>query len=162
MNDWPISKFLTFVFALQISLLGIIGLEFIGLKIHILRELIAFIYLTFIPGILILRILRLHNLPTIESILYAVGLSISSLMFLGFFIDIFYPFFGILKPLSMPYLLTTITGFVIFLSILSYIIDRDFSNPDLMDLSSSIFNQFFIFIIYSIFSHIRNISNEFL
>ena len=142
MNDWPISKFLTIVFVIQISLLGIIGLEFIGLKIPVLRELIAFIYLTFIPGILILRIFRLHDLSTIESIVYSVGLSISTLMFLGFFVDIFYPLLGILKPISLQYLLFTITGFVLLLAVLSYIIDKDFSSIDFIDLNGPIFNQF--------------------
>ena len=134
MNDWEISKFLTVIFALQISLLGLVGLDLIGFKIPILREVVAFIYLTFVPGVLILRILRLHKLSNIETLLYTVGLSISSLMFLGFFINLLYPLFGISKPLSTNYLLITLTGFVLFLSLLSYFIDRNYSAPDFIDL----------------------------
>lgn len=145
MNDWEISKFLAVVFALQIALLGLVELDLIGFKIPILRELVAFVYLTFVPGILILRVLRFHKLSNIETLLYTVGLSISSLMFLGFFIDLLYPLFGISKPLSTNYLLITVTGFVLFLSILSYFIDRDFSAPDFID-SKDLTSPIFIFL----------------
>ena len=152
MNDWPINKLFFVLFTLQISLLGIIGLNLIGLKIPILREIIAFIYLTFIPGILILRILKLHNLTNIESVLYTVGLSISSLMFLGFFVDIVYPLFGILKPLSTLYLMVTITGFVIILAFVSYKTDKDYSNPDFINIDNSIINQFLFLLLIPVLS----------
>lgn len=142
MNDWEINKFLTVIFTIQISLLSLIGLEFIGIKISILRELVAFIYLLFVPGVLILRVLRLHKLNNIEALLYTVGLSISSLMVLGFFINQIYPLFGISKPLSLQYLIITITGFVVLLSILSYFIDKDFSAPDFIDLNGLISPMF--------------------
>jgi uncharacterized membrane protein len=133
MNDWEINKFLRTILTIQILVLSLSGLDLIGLNIPILKELIAFIYLIFVPGILILRVLRLHNLSNIETLLYTIGLSISSLMFLGFFINFLYPLFGISKPLTINYLLITITVFVLFLSILSYFIDKNFSAPDYID-----------------------------
>lgn len=72
-NDWEIKKFLTVVLAIQLAVFGIIGLDAIGLQIPILRQLIGFIYLTFIPGIIILRILKLHKLANIETLLFPVG-----------------------------------------------------------------------------------------
>ena len=78
MNDWEIKKFLTVVLAIQFALWGVIGLDAMGLQIPILRQLIGFIYLTFIPGIIILRILKLHKLGNIETVLYTVGLSIKN------------------------------------------------------------------------------------
>ena len=41
--------------AIQFAIWGAIGLDVIGLQIPILRQLIGFIYLTFVPGIIILK-----------------------------------------------------------------------------------------------------------
>ena len=49
MNDWGIGKFLKVVLAIQLAVFGVIGLDAMGLQIPILRQFIAFIYLTFIP-----------------------------------------------------------------------------------------------------------------
>ena len=65
MNDWEIKKFLSVILSIQLALWGVIGLDAMGIQIPIIRQLIGFIYLTFVPGILILRILKLHNLGNI-------------------------------------------------------------------------------------------------
>jgi uncharacterized membrane protein len=57
MNDCAIKKFLKVVLAIQLAIWGVIGLDVIGFQIPILRQLIGFVYLTFIPDILLLRIL---------------------------------------------------------------------------------------------------------
>ena len=67
MNDWEIGKFLKFVFSIQIVVLGILGLVQIGIEIPFMKEIFGFIYLTFIPGIIILRILKIHNLYSVGS-----------------------------------------------------------------------------------------------
>lgn len=141
MNDWEINKFFIAIIVIQISLLILILLDFIGIKIPILREIIGFFYITFVPGILILRVLKLHNLGNIETLLYTVGLSISSVMFLGFFMNLIYPLIGISKPLSLFYLTITITGFVIILSILSYLFDKDYSELNFIDIKNLISNK---------------------
>lgn len=146
MNDWEINKFIKVIFALQALLLILIGLKIVGLNIPVLRELVAIIYLLFVPGVLILRVLRLHKLSNIETLLYTVGLSIASLLFLGFFINLIYPLFGISKPLSLQYMVITITGFVVFLSVLSYFIDTDFSAPDFIDLNTGLIFPTFLFL----------------
>lgn len=134
MNDWEIKKFLKFIFSIQVAMWGVIGLGYIDLQIPILRQLIAFVYLAFIPGILILRILNLHKLGNIETLLYTVGLSIAALMFTGLFMNTVYPFFGISGPISITPLIITISILVLTLCILSYVIAKDFSNPGLIDI----------------------------
>ena len=133
MNDWEIGKFLKFVLAIQLAMWGAIGLDTIGLQISILRQLIGFIYLTFIPGILILRILRLHKLSSIETLLYTVGLSIATLMFTGLLMNTVYPAFGIPGPISLTPLVITISIVVLVLCVLSYVRDKKFSNPNYVD-----------------------------
>jgi uncharacterized membrane protein len=133
MNDWEIRKFLKAVLAIQLVMWGVIGLDVIGIQIPILRQLIGFIYLTFVPGILILRILKLHKLGNIETLLHTVGLSIATLMFTGLFMNTVYPFFGISRPISITPLMITISIIVLILCILSYIRDKDYSNPSFID-----------------------------
>ena len=133
MNDWGIGKFLKVVLAIQLAMWGVIGLDAIGLQIPILRQLIGFIYLTFIPGILILRILKLHKLSNIETLLYTVGLSIATLMFTGLFVNTIFPFFGISGPISLLPLIITISVVVLVLCVLCYIRDKDFSDSCFID-----------------------------
>lgn len=134
MNDWPIKKFLIIIFTFQLLLWGFISLDLIGFEIPILRQLICFVYLTFVPGTLILRVLRLHNLGSTESLLYCIGLSLSFLMFIGFFMSTFYPLIGINKPISLTPLVITVSVVVLISCIFSYIVDKD-----LFDINPSIY-----------------------
>ena len=133
-NDWAIKKFLKVILAIQFALWGVIGLDVIGLQIPIIRQLIGFIYLTFVPGVLILRILKLHKLGNIETLLYTVGLSIATLMFTGLLMNTILPFFGVSGPISITPLIITISVVVLVLSILSYVRDKNFSDPAHIDI----------------------------
>jgi len=132
MNDWHIKSFLLLIFSIQIFLLVLIGLDSVNVQIPIVRQFISFIFLTFIPGILILRILKIHNIGNAETVLYSVGLSIGSLMLIGLFMNTVYPFFGISKPISLFNLIITINIFVLLLSIFSYLRDKNFSKPSFL------------------------------
>jgi uncharacterized membrane protein len=146
MNDWEIKKFLKVVLAIQLAMWGVIGLDAVGLQIPILRQLIGFIYLSFIPGIIILRILKLHKLGNIQTLLYTVGLSIATLMFTGLLMNTIYPFIGITRPISITPLIITISAVVLVLCVISYVRDKDFSDPNYIDvkdvLSPPAFNVF--------------------
>jgi uncharacterized membrane protein len=135
MNDWKIKKFLKAILAIQFAVWGTIGLDAIGFQIPILRQFIGFIYLTFIPGIIILRILKLHKLGNIETLMYTVGLSIATLMFTGLLMNTLYPLFGISGPISLVPLIITISVVVLVLCIISYVRDKDFSDPSYIDVS---------------------------
>jgi uncharacterized membrane protein len=130
MNDWSIKQFLPVIFTVQILVWSVIFLDFLNLNIPILKQLLLFVYLTFIPGILILRILRIHNLDTLHVLLYSVGMSLSTLMFLGFFMNTIFPLLGIARPISFYPLVYTIGILVVVLSILTCIRDRSFSSPE--------------------------------
>ena len=126
MNDWRIGKFLIVILSIQLAMFGSIGIDNIGLHIPLLRQLIGFIYLTFIPGLIILRILKLHELDSIETLLYAVGLSLASLMFSGLLINTLSPLFGFNRPISLIHLIITISCVVIILCVICYKRDSDF------------------------------------
>lgn len=123
-NDLESKKFLRTIVAINLAMLGSIGLDFIGLEIPILRQVIGFVYLTFVPGIIILKLLKIHRLDTTETVLYSAGLSISFLMFSGFFLNIILSFFNIDSPLSFSNVVIFITVLLAVLSILGYKIDR--------------------------------------
>lgn len=82
------------------AFLGSIGWTAIGLNLPILRPLIGAFYSLFLPGVVILRILKVHDLGSSRTILFCVGLSISTLMLVGLFANFLYPLINIEKPLS--------------------------------------------------------------
>lgn len=135
MNDWEIKRFLTVILSIQLAMWGAIGLDAIGLEIPILRQLVAFIYLTFVPGIIILRILKLHKLGNIETLLYSVGLSLTTLMLTGLLVNTLYPLVGISEPISLTPLLITISIVVLVLCAICYVRDRRFADPSLIHIN---------------------------
>ena len=120
MNSWGIKKFIQVVLIILSAMVGLVGLATLGFDIPVLRQIVGFVFLTFIPGLLILRILRLHRLEAIETLLYSVGLSIAFVMFLGLFMNMLYPFIGIYKPISILPVIITITSIVLILCIAIY------------------------------------------
>lgn len=108
------------ILLLQSVFLCSISLDWIGLEIPVIRQIVGFFYLTFIPGLLILGILKINTLNRLEMILYSVGLSLSFLMFVGFIMNCFFPCFGISKPISEKPLIFTITIIITLLSLIFY------------------------------------------
>ena len=126
-QNWENKRFLTILLSFHFGLWGVFGLDVIGLHIPLVRQLICFIYLTFIPGYIILKILKLHDLSSVESLLYAVGLSLTTIMFTGLFMNTIYPLFGVNNPLSTTPLIITISVIVLLLCALAYMRDKDYS-----------------------------------
>jgi len=80
------------------------------LDIPVARQIIVFLCISFVPGILLLRILRLNLKDTVSTILFSVGLSVASLIFLGLLMNELCPLIGVSQPLStIPLLVSTIT-----------------------------------------------------
>jgi uncharacterized membrane protein len=125
MTNWPLKPFLATVAVLQLALLGlVIGSVTSGFDIPFLRQALGFICLTFVPGMLILRLLKLYRLSAINTLLYSVGLSLATLMFLGFLINIIYPLVGISQPIAALPLIITLTTLVTITCALLYLRDR--------------------------------------
>jgi uncharacterized membrane protein len=87
-------------FLMVIPLVHLLMFVAIWLDIPIFRQIIVFIYLSFIPGFVILKILRLKETNILDIILFSVGLSIAFLMFVGLLINELFLAFGISEPLS--------------------------------------------------------------
>ena len=125
-NDWEIKRCLYLSSAILLAMLSLVGLAGLGFDIPILRQIIGFAFLTFVPGILILRILKIHNIGIIECLVYSVGLSLAFVMFSGAFINFVFPFMDISKPISLTPVAATLAVFTLILMAVAYLRDRAF------------------------------------
>jgi len=138
MNDWEIRKFLSVIIAIQLAMIALIGLATMGLDIPVLRQIIGFVYLSFIPGIIILRIMKIHQLNTVETFLYSVGSSIAFLMSVGLLMNTIYPHVGIPGPISTLPLIVTLSVIILIMCFIAYKRDKDFPQPVRINLKKTL------------------------
>lgn len=121
--------------ALTISIIISANLSII-LDIPYFRQIIPFVLLTIIPGLLIIQILKLNHIDSLEKIVLSVGLSLVLVTFAGMITNTF-PYS---RPLSLFNLLSVIDVCLILFILLGYLINR---NPP-FDISSKLskFNSF--------------------
>ena len=103
---------------LSLILLLVITDVTILINIPYLREIMAFVCFTFVPGILILHILKLNSLKFLKKIVLTVGLSVCFLIFMGLVLNSFYPIIG--TPLSFWPIFITINLALIIFAIIAY------------------------------------------
>lgn len=108
------------IWSIQFAFWGLILLNSINIDVPIIKQLICFVYLTFLPGILILMYFKLDKLTGTQTFLLSIGLSLVSIMFVGFLLNFFGPLVGIQKPISFYPLSISLSIFTIFLSGLVY------------------------------------------
>lgn len=132
---WDTKKVIAISLSLQLILIGTVVLPLFGFDTIFLRQVIGFISITFIPGLLISRIIHLDDLDNISLIIIVIGLSLITLMFMGFLINIVLPVLGLARPLSFMFIFSIYTLLVIFLAILAYLRDRDFTYSNFMDIN---------------------------
>ncbi len=83
------------------------------LDVPYLRQFAAFIFLTFIPGLVIMKSFEWDKASLSEVCLFSVGLSIVLSMFLGFLLNELYPAFGFAQPLRAVPLLVALNLLVL-------------------------------------------------
>jgi len=127
LNDWPLKNLLVLAGSLLLASAGLVGLASSGLDVPVLRQVAGFIFLTFIPGALILRMLRIHNIGATEGLVYSVGLSVAFLMFSGAFINFLLPLIGITQPITLLPVTTSISVLILILMAIAFIRDRSFA-----------------------------------
>jgi uncharacterized membrane protein len=117
-------RFAVLILSSQLALLVLVGLDKLGLEVPILRQILGFIYLTFIPGFVVLKALKIGELNSVEELLYSVGLSLSFVMFVGIVMNCLYPIFQISKPISETPLIVTISSITFIISCILFNKDR--------------------------------------
>ncbi len=143
LNDWKFREFLLVVVTIQV-LMWIVSIVSINKHIPIFGDIVTLLYLGFIPGIIILRILKLHDLGNTFTTLLSVGLSVISVLLVGLFMNQIYPLLGITHPIENIPLLVTFTLYNMGLLVISYFKDRDYSHESSSKLSMDLItsNQF--------------------
>ena len=101
------------VLTVQALVFIMVGLDAVGLHLLVVNQVIGFVYLTFIPGILLLKIFKFRELHLVDRLLYSVGLSIAFIIVTGLLVNALYPAIGILKPISFAPLIFTISALVL-------------------------------------------------
>lgn len=114
------------------------------LDIPVLRELLSFLFLTFVPGALLLYILKLNKLGLTVKTVLSLGLSISFLMFFGLLINWVYPLFGYSSPLSTNSLLISFGVITLVLAVIAYWRNRDASFASLSDFKLSVREKIYL------------------
>jgi uncharacterized membrane protein len=136
LNDRRIGSLILFVFSIQAAVLGLVALDHMNLGLPIVRATVFFVYLNFLPGVLLLRILKVHEIGGARTLLYSVGLSIVTVMVAGVFANFTYPAFGIRNPISEVPMVITMSALTVLLCVVCYARDRDYSVKVTTELTS--------------------------
>lgn len=100
------------------------------LDLPIIRQIFSFFYLTFIPGLIFVKLLNFNDFNKLELLLFSVGFSIAFLMFTGLLVNELGPVFGLNRPLSILPLMVSINLLVLIFGLFVYQkkMDFDFKN----------------------------------
>jgi uncharacterized membrane protein len=120
--------FLLFVVFMQLSVDVAVLFD-----IPVARQVIGFLCLTFVPGLIILKLLKSDQFDMLESVLFSAGLSIVFLFLAGLLTNEFGFLFGVSQPLSLLPLMVVLNGFMSIGGVLVYLKSRTIetrpSNP---------------------------------
>jgi len=111
--------------ALLIPLITLIAFIIVLLDIPVIREIVIFAYLSFVPGFVTLKVFRLRKLSLLHTFLFSVGLSLFVLMFVGFLVNELCLFLGFMQPLSAIPLMIALSSYVLVVFFIDY--KNDFS-----------------------------------
>lgn len=113
-----------FAFISVIIILQLFADVAIVLDVPVARQALSFIYLTIIPGTLLVSLIDHGQLDFPEKLLFSVGLSVAFVMFLGLSLNSIGLALGV-ATLSNPVLLIVLNFAVSFLCVLSYILNKN-------------------------------------
>ena len=108
-------RILAAMLGLQGLILLFIGIGQTGLSLPIIRPVVAVLYLTFVPGLLLSLVLGFDNHPLTTLLVYSVGLSLMLVMATGAVLSLLYPL-AVAQPLSSIPLTVALTGVVLALT----------------------------------------------
>jgi uncharacterized membrane protein len=93
---------------------------FIVLDVVFLRQFLGFITYAFLPGALILYMLRMRGMSIVKRLVLSFSLSLAFLMLVGLLIDVVLPAVGIDSPLAMPPLVISFSIIMALMAVLAY------------------------------------------
>lgn len=114
------------VFGLLVGFWVSLGLDSIGLSLPFVQEVLGFVLLTFVPGIVLTRLLGLEINRLGELLVFSVGLSAASLSILVVSTSVVLPSVGVTDPLALYPLAVVFSGFLSVLTIAVWVTDAEF------------------------------------
>ena len=124
-NNWKIPDFIKLIIIIQSIFILLTLLSYYGVQTGFLYDIIGFLLILIIPGFLIVKLMNLDRLKSNGQILlFTVGLTLVSLMLIGFLMNLLYPYLGINKPLSSVAILITLNLFILVTLLIVYLIDK--------------------------------------
>ncbi|RPJ63383.1 MAG: DUF2206 domain-containing protein [Dehalococcoidia bacterium] len=133
-NDWNLRNCLLLCGGITLVQIILTVLAGAGIEVPVLHQIVGFVFVTFVPGILMLRILKIHSINKIESIAYSVGLSLALVMFSGAAINFIFPLFKISQPISQWPIAITLAAETAILIAAAWARDKDFESPPITKL----------------------------
>jgi uncharacterized membrane protein len=112
-------------FLLVILFLQLVAYAMVFFDVPVARQVVGSAYLIFVPGFVIIKLLKLDELGGLETVLFSVGLSVAFLMLAGLFVNEFCFLFGVLQPLSLMPLMIILNGLVLTGGVLIYLRGED-------------------------------------
>lgn len=125
-NDWDTKRLLALAGIWIVASFTLLSLDLLNFHIPLLRATAFFVLLTFIPGILLLRILKIHGINYVEALLYAVGLSLIFDMCIGLAANFIPLLFGLDRPLNLLNLTVALIFAITVLFGITWFRDREF------------------------------------
>ena len=116
------------------------------LDISFSRQILGFLFLTLLPGLLILHVLKLNKLDFLEKFVLSVGLSISFLMFFGLVINNLSLRLGYETPLATIPLLIAFNIAFIILTAIGYKVNKKAPSFPLSNLNLSASEKAFLIV----------------
>jgi uncharacterized membrane protein len=133
MNDWPTRRLLIVAFASATIVWGSAGLEEMEIELPGMRQIGGMFFLTIVPGALILRNLGFHGIGRLKAFSYTIGLSLSSIMAVGLFINTILPLFHISHPIGFFTMMGGMSLLVVFLGALCRFTNKDFDEHEFIE-----------------------------
>lgn len=132
LNLTPRKRFLFIIFIIYITDITVL------IEIPILKEIFSLIFLTFLPGLLIIQIIKINRVHILSKFLLIVGLSLSFLMFFGVLFNNLSIAIGYTMPLAQIPILIVFNIVFILLATIGYKINDEavFSVPEIALLKS--------------------------
>ncbi len=116
LTEWNPRDFLVITLLLQF-----ITCVLVFFDVPVARQIGGFIYFTFVPGFLIIKLLKFDELEGLETVLFSVGLSVAFLMLAGLSINEFSILLGFSRPLSLLPLMIILNSLILIGAFLAYL-----------------------------------------
>ena len=133
--------------------LAIWGALLSDIRTPLISEILGIIFLTFMPGFLLLKIIWPYKLDNIDGLLFSVALSIFILMFSGLFVNSIGPLLRISHPISLYPILIFLSLLLLILSFILYKLKRNTFILNLTEIKDFFsYKYILIYILFPIFS----------